>query len=133
MNTAAAIEISPAATTAAPAATDKSQGIISILGPFVASDRKGRAWEVDGAYIESRGWIPDLYVQLKGEGALDAELCEDETFIGCVFNQLRAMDYTGPTFGRAELGMQSDGHVVLEPCNDFTGFAIERGFTLLVD
>lgn len=104
--------------------------VITILGSFVARDSKGRIWPVISATIEKTSCIADLYVNLDRSGAREQRLSDDEVFVDEVMSRLRAEGYTGEDFGRAELGMQGDKCVVLEPNRDFTAFAQSKGFIL---
>lgn len=105
---------------------------IHITAPFVAKDRKGVVWGVQGVTIPREGFIPDLSIHLDRGGALDAELFEDDVFLTNVFAELRKSGYIGSSFTRAEMGMQQDDVVVLEPSGEFNLYAIIRhGFVLL--
>ena len=106
------------------------QEAIVILGPFVAQDSRGIFWGVKSATIEKSSCIADLYVNLDRAGAWDVQLSDDDTFVSNVMSHLRGAGYTGEDFGRAELGMQGDKCVVLEPNKDFTAFAQSKGFIL---
>lgn len=77
--------------------------------------------------IERKGYIPDVYVRVQSprDGRL---LAEDETFCKGVMRLLRKAGYAGPEFGRAELGMQTENCVALEPCRSFYAFARSKGF-----
>ncbi|WP_137917145.1 hypothetical protein [Hydrogenophaga sp. 2FB] len=113
-------------------ATPITENTIHVTGPFVAKDRRGVVWGVHGATIPGEGFIPDLSIHLDRSGAFEAELCEDKVFLGNVFEELRKAGYIGSTFTRAEMGMQQDDVVVLEPSGEFNLYAIIRhGFVLL--
>lgn len=106
---------------------------IQLCGPFVAISSAGVCWAVQSVGIEREGYIADVYVRLSSGAALDARLCDDRGFVGSVMSQLRTVGYTGEGFGRAEMGMQSDQCVVLEPSSDFGRWAQTKGFVLLND
>jgi hypothetical protein len=58
----------------------------------------------------------------------DFTLYDDDNFIAGVMNQLRNIGYEGEAFGRAELGLQSDDGIVLEPGTEFGDFAMTKGW-----
>jgi hypothetical protein len=102
-----------------------SPGWISLAHALRARDRKGREHTITIIKIRSRGYIPDVYVQIDRE-ILDEALYDDETFIGAVIGALRTLGYQGKPFDRAELGMQGRDYIVLEPGHEFRQFVIQR-------
>ena len=102
-----------------------SPGWISLAQALRARDRKGREHTISIIKIRSRGYIPDVYVQIDRE-ILDEALYDDETFIGAVIDALRTLGYQGKPFDRAELGMQGRDYIVLEPGAEFRQFVIQR-------
>lgn len=104
---------------------------IALSGPVDIADSTGRVWHVRRMYLEQEGYIPDLYIQLDSDQVCEHQLYDDGAFHKGVFEVLAGIGYTGRSFYRAELGMQGDGLVVLEPNNDFTEWAISKGYKLL--
>jgi len=51
------------------------------------------------------------------------DFCEDPAFLGTVVLRLKEAGYDGPSFGRAEQGLQELDCVVLEPTRAFADFA----------
>jgi hypothetical protein len=98
---------------------------ISLVQALHARDRKGREHAVTVIKIRSRGYIPDVYVQIDRE-IIDEALYDDETFVGAVIDALRTLGYQGKPFDRAELGMQGRDYIVLEPGTEFRQFVIQR-------
>lgn len=102
------------------------QDTIAITGPFTARDSKGNPWEVSGITIERQGYIADVSVHIAED--MENSLWDDEAFIESVMGELKRAGYQGGPFGRAEMGMQSDSCVMLEPCPEFADFAIGKGW-----
>jgi hypothetical protein len=108
-------------------ATRSQERIQLLANPTYAPDSQGRLWKIDSIHIEREGYIPDVYVTL-GQSMADAWLADDGAFVGAVMKILARKGYEGPSFDRAELGMQSDRCVVLEPGRAFAAFAASKGF-----
>jgi len=53
-------------------------------------------------------------------------LYRDSTFIANVMKLLKDLGYNGKKFGRAELGMQADEYIVLEPSKDFCNWVEQK-------
>lgn len=104
---------------------------IELCGPFKAADSKGVERSVSRITIDREGYIPDVHVWLDQDCVFEEELYDDEEFVSGVMAKLSEQGYEGPRFDRAELGMQTDRCVVLEPCSEFTEWAQARGFKLL--
>ncbi len=102
------------------------------LGEFVLMPSR-RAGE-KGAFnakvrIDKSGYIPDVYVFLNRK--YKGPLYDDDETINQVMAFLKRKGYKGPKFERAELGMQGDKFIVLEPPRAFNKFAEKQGFKLL--
>lgn len=113
------------------AATAIPEESIILSGPVMITDAHGEVWPVKRMFIAKEGYIPDLCIQLDAYGAIDSALYDDDIFNKRVFGILANLGYTGQRFYRAELGMQGDDLIVLEPNTDFTAWAISKGYKLL--
>jgi hypothetical protein len=102
-----------------------SPGWISLAQALHARDRKGREHVITVIKIRSRGYIPDVYVQIDRD-IRDEALYDDDVFVDAVINALRTLGYQGKPFDRAELGMQGRDYIVLEPGPEFRQFVIQR-------
>lgn len=97
-----------------------------VLGQRIPlAGRTGHEYEAT-IFVNRESYIPDVYVDLGEE--YRGSLYDDREFIGEVMAFLHALGYHGPNFGRAELGMQGDTFVVLEPPKEFDKFITARGW-----
>lgn len=109
---------------------------IILSGPFSVKGAKGLSIPVTHISIDAVSHVLDVYVhidldrlrQTSGLSGIDHGLELDDVFIGGVIDRLRGIGYQGEEFGRAELGMQESGCIVLEPGNDFGDFALSKGW-----
>ena len=86
---------------------------------------------VSKMYIYSEGYIPDLYIEVKEE---NRALWNDKVFIDSIMRYLKHLGFSGKPFGRAELGMQDDNCIVLEPNKEFQiWLTINHGWIYLGD
>lgn len=109
---------------------------IVLCGPCAIQNKDGVSVAIESIYINSTGYIPDVYVALdpialdatENDEDLPLNLYDDNTFIDAVMGRLRDAGYRGPKFDRAELGMQTDGCIALEPPDEFNEFALSKGW-----
>jgi hypothetical protein len=119
-----------------------SPDAIVLVGPAFIADQKGRMIPITQITIDAESYIPDVAVTIdwkafiKANPKLDLDLddtrdfalYDDDKFIAGVMAQLRNIGYEGEDFGRAELGLQSDDGIVLEPGTEFSDFAMTKGW-----
>lgn len=104
-----------------------------LIGEGTAKDENGHEHKIK-VELEDSGYIPDVYVTLLSPHNKDHSFFDDTVFIRNIFlNVIRPAGYAGPIFGRAELGMQDDDFIVLEPREGFREFAESKGFKDLND
>lgn len=72
--------------------------------------------------------IADVYIFFNEEEPIPdtMEICDDSVLIANIFKFFKTLDYHGPSFDRAELGMQGKSYIVLEPNKQFEKFAKEK-------
>lgn len=108
--------------------------MIELSGPCQIQDSRGVLHRVDSIWTARESYIPDVLVCLR-HGAddddhhddhEDHDLWDDEVFLQGVMARLRDVGYTGPDFGRGELGAQSSSRVSLEPCDEFCEWLMEH-------
>ena len=105
-----------------------SENIIQLSGPFCIFDSTGQSWEIEAIRIFDEGYgIIDVYVHLTLP-ADDEALSEDSLVIKQILSRLRGLGYTGPDFGRGDLGMQDEKLIVLEAGEEFASFAESKGW-----
>lgn len=77
--------------------------------------------------IPKKGAIPDIHVFLPKADKFH-EYYEDASFLRATNKYLKKLGYEGPNCFRAELGLQSNKYVVLEPDPKFYEFAKSKGW-----
>ena len=90
-----------------------------------AFDGQGMSFPILRIEIRAEGYIPDLYVRFDRD-VLEHQLYDNTRVIAHVMSVLRGLGYVGPAFDRAELGMQGQSFIVLEPGQEFRRFVTER-------
>lgn len=95
--------------------------------PFDVHDCKDRPWRICSMTIPARSYIPDVSIKIDRDMS-DADLYDDDTFVEGIMQALRGIGYQGRKFGRAELGMQGNSTVVLEPNDEFDRFVEAKGW-----
>lgn len=100
---------------------------IQLSGPFKAIDGSGRAHDIKAIRIFDEGYgIIDVYVDFAAP--LEAGAYKDRTLVGHVLARLRSFGYVGPDFGHGDLGLQDKKLIVLEAPEEFSAFAISKGW-----
>lgn len=99
------------------------------------TDKLGTLWRIKRAEMARKDYCGDLKLFAVQVNPLTnkenpfgyaGDLAEDPCALDAVNKQLKAMGYSGPELGRAELGMQEDEYFVLESPPEFLQFAHER-------
>ena len=78
--------------------------------------------------MRANSYLGDVYIYFK-EKAVDKKgyhLMDDEVLIGGVMTYLKRRGYNGPVFDRAEMGMQENKLVILEPNEEFEVWAAKK-------
>lgn len=103
------------------------------LGKFTARDSYGSKFSCetsiprDGAiFIQIK--INPIFSDYKSNKVLTENLCDDPAIIFDCINFFRSLGYAGPSFGRAELGIQGEDYIMLEPYSEFMSFAESLGW-----
>lgn len=110
-----------------------SENVIQLSGPFRIFDSSGRSWEIEAIRIFDEGYgIVDVYVHLAAPMD-DEPLYEDALIIQQILSRLRFLGYTGPDFGRGDLGLQDEKLIVLEAGEEFCSFAASKGWKNLAE
>ena len=110
-----------------------SENVIQLSGPFSVTDSSGRNWDLHGIRIFDEGYgIIDVYVDFVSSMD-DDPLYEDAHLIAQILARLRTLGYAGPDFGHGDPGLQDDKLIVLEAPEEFSHFAMGKGWRNLAE